>query len=255
LRLRVHGPPGLPLVLYLPGIHGDWTLVGGLRDALAGRVRFAEFTYPRTTDWSLGDYACAIESLLLQAGEVEGWVLAESFGSQIAWPFCAHSLRFQPRGLILAGGFGRYPMPTLARLGLQVGPRLPLCWLLDLLRVYGWVARWRFRGAPARRDDIREFIARRTSADRDAAVHRLRLIVTNDPAPLAGGLVLPVHYLTGFLDPVVPWPWVPGWLRKHCRGFRGWRMIWGADHNVLGSGSKASADVILGWVRGSVLVT
>ena len=50
---------------------------------------------------------------------------------------------------------------------------------------------------------------------------------------------------------VVSSPCVPGWLRRHCRGYRGWRMIWSADHNVLGSGSRASAEAILGWVGGA----
>ena len=61
LQIRVHGPAELPALIYLPGLHGDWTLIGGLRASLVGRVRFVEFTYPRTVAWSLDDYAAAIE--------------------------------------------------------------------------------------------------------------------------------------------------------------------------------------------------
>jgi pimeloyl-ACP methyl ester carboxylesterase len=85
LKMRVHGDASLPTLVYLPGLHGDWTLVSSFRAAIAGRVRFAEFTYPRTTTWSLDDYARGIEGMLLAQGIERGWLLGESFGSQPAW--------------------------------------------------------------------------------------------------------------------------------------------------------------------------
>src|SRR6516165_665918 len=89
LELRVHGPSSLPTLIYLPGLHGDWTLVGSFRRALRGRVRFVETTYPRTLTWSLEDYAAAIESALASQGITGGWLLGESFGSQLIWPIAA----------------------------------------------------------------------------------------------------------------------------------------------------------------------
>ncbi|MEI7807808.1 MAG: hypothetical protein WCJ07_04915 [Verrucomicrobiota bacterium] len=83
LQLRIHGDASLPTLIYLPGLHGDWTIIGGFRRALAGRARFVEFTYPRTLDWSLDDYAAAIESALEKNGITTGWLLGESYGSQI----------------------------------------------------------------------------------------------------------------------------------------------------------------------------
>src|ERR1035441_7673933 len=85
LQLRTHGEASLPTLIYLPGLHGDWTLVGGFLQALAGRVRFVEITYPRTLVWSLDDYAAAIEAALAQNGITSGWLLGESFGSQPLW--------------------------------------------------------------------------------------------------------------------------------------------------------------------------
>src|SRR6266699_6314995 len=85
LKMRVHGDASLPTLVYLPGMHGDWTLVSSFRAAIAGRVRFVEFAYPRTTTWSLDDYGRAIEELLLAKGIDRGWLLGESFGSQPAW--------------------------------------------------------------------------------------------------------------------------------------------------------------------------
>jgi pimeloyl-ACP methyl ester carboxylesterase len=85
LKLRLHGDGARPTLVYLPGLHGDWTLVSSFRAAIAGQVRFAEFTYPRTTTWSLDDYACGIEEMLLAKGIDRGWLLGESFGSMPAW--------------------------------------------------------------------------------------------------------------------------------------------------------------------------
>src|SRR5947209_8660937 len=83
LQLRIHGSPALPTLIYLPGLHGDWTLIGRFRRALGNRVRFVEVTYPRTLDWSLADYAAGVEAALSSSRINTGWILAESFGSQV----------------------------------------------------------------------------------------------------------------------------------------------------------------------------
>ena len=82
LQLRIHGDASLPSLIYLPSLHGDWTLIGGFRHALGGRARFVEVTYPRTLSWSLDDYAAAIETAMEQHGVTGGWLLGESYGSQ-----------------------------------------------------------------------------------------------------------------------------------------------------------------------------
>src|SRR5688572_20742947 len=91
LKMRVHGDAALPTLVYLPGLHGDWTLVSSFRAAIAGRVRFVEFAYPRTTTWSLEDYARGIEGVLLEQGIDRGWLLGESFGSLPAWQLVKRS--------------------------------------------------------------------------------------------------------------------------------------------------------------------
>lgn len=251
LQLRSHGDPDAPALVYLPGIHGDWTLVGSFRAAMAGAVRFIEFTYPRTVGWSLADYAGAVEEALLAAGTRAGWVLAESFGSQVAWPLVAQPRGFQTHGLLLAGGFGRHPLPGPARGCRRVCAALPLRWLHGGLRVYAGCARFRYRHAPETLADLAEFVARRSEADRRAVVHRLDLIAANDPAPLAERYGGPVHYLTGLADPVVPWPLVPGWLRRHCPGYRGMRIVPPADHAVLATAPVRSAALVRRWIAGT----
>lgn len=249
LACRVHGPASAPALVYLPGIHGDWTLVGGFRAALAGRVRFVEFRYPRTLDWSLGRHADEVEAGLIAAGVESGWVVGESFGSQVAWPLCSGGRRFRAEGLILAGGFGRHPAPWLTWGARPLMAGIPAAWLKAFLGAYRGVARWRFRSAPDAMRDIDEFVERRTEPDRAAALHRMDLLMANDPAELARRLAIPVYYLTGLWDPVVPWPGVVRWLRRNCPAFRGWEVVRAADHNVLGSGSRSAAARVLAWME------
>src|SRR5678816_3156773 len=85
VQIRVSGPETAPVLIYLPGLHGDWTLVGSFKAALGNKVRFVEITYARTVTWTLGEYASRVLQGLRKIGITSGWVLAESFGSQIGW--------------------------------------------------------------------------------------------------------------------------------------------------------------------------
>ncbi len=247
LQLRIHGLPQLPTLVYLPGLHGDWTLVGSFRRALGGRVRFIELTYPRTLTWSLDDYACEIDQALARHQITASWLLAESFGSQVAWPLAAHA-SFKVQGLILAGGFGRHPAKWGVRLaeGLtdQVSPAL----LERLTGLYGIISRVRYRRAPEVLSSMDQFFARRTDLDRRAAQHRLKLIRENDPHQLARGLKLPVYALTGLFDPIVPWWPVRRWLRAQCPTLTDHKIIWCADHPVLVTAPQAAAEQVLRWI-------
>jgi pimeloyl-ACP methyl ester carboxylesterase len=247
LRVRVYGDPSQPTLVYLPGLHGDWTLIGGFRAALAGRVRFAEVTYPRTLDWTLDGYAEAVEAGLAAQGIKAGWLLGESFGSQVVWPMLARR-RFRVQGIVLAGGFVRHPYKRLVHGGEWIIGNLPMAVAKPL--VFGWTkaARFRFRHSPEILDSLEEFTARRTDLDRRAAAHRLRLIAGNDPRPIACTSPAPVYALTGCIDPVVPWPGVRRWLRRNCTQFRDYRLIWAADHTVLCTAPGASAEQVLRWM-------
>jgi pimeloyl-ACP methyl ester carboxylesterase len=247
LQTRIHGDAALPQLIYLPGLHGDWLLVTRFRLAVAGRVRFVEFTYPNTTTWSLDDFAAAVAEKLREHGIVSGWVLAESFGSQVAWELM-RAKEFQTEGLILAGGFVKHPWPAAAPVTEWLLRRAPLAWLTAVVSVYAVVARWRFKQHPEVMAALREFQGRWDEPLRQAAAHRLRLIAGNDPRPLARAVTTPVFQLTGVLDPVVLWPPVRRWLRRECPGWRANHVVWTADHNVLGTGTAKAAEQVLRWM-------
>lgn len=248
LQIRIHGDSNQPALIYLPGLHGDWTLIGRFRHLIGEKVRFVEFTYPRSTTWSLDDYAAGIEAALKNAGISHGWLLAESFGSQVAWRINARG-NFHADGLILAGGFVRHPWQRIARLLGWLMENLPLFVLRGMLSIYARAARFRFRKAPETLADVRNFLARRTQADRLAMAHRLRLVAGNDPCSDAGAITVPVYAVTGALDPIVPWPFVRPWFRRECGALREYRIIWTADHNVLSTGAEKAVAQILKWIE------
>lgn len=247
LQIRIHGDASQPTLIYLPGMHGDWTLIGSFRKALNGRARFVEFTYPRTLTWSLDDYAAAIESALAENEITHGWLLGESFGSQIVWPLLARK-RFHVKGVILAGGFVRHPIRWAVRLAERLLGRVSLALVTKIIFSYAKVAKIRFRRAPEVLSDIDEFAQRRTKLDKDAATYRLHLIAQNDFYSVARGTRVPIYALTGWLDPIVPWPWTRRWLRRNCDALRDFKVVCGADHNVLGTGAGKSAEQIVKWM-------
>jgi len=248
VQIRLHGNPADPVLVYLPGLHGDWTLIGSFRQAIAGRARFVELTYPRTLEWSLDEYAAGVEQALRSAGVQRGWLLAESFGSQVAWPLLARGF-FQAEGLILAGGFGKHPALWGVMLTEKVLGRISMDWMVRALVGYAQVARWRFRHQPEVLAGVHEFVERRTELDRQAAVHRLRLIARNNPAGIAHQVQVPVYGLTGLLDPVVPWPWAKRWLRQNCPSLAAYQIVRSADHTVLSTGARQCATQIAEWIN------
>jgi len=247
LQLRIHGEPSQTTLIYLPGLHGDWTLIGSFRHALAGRVRFVEITYPRTLDWSLDEYAEAIERALATHGITTGWLLGESFGSQPLWTLTARE-RFRAQGLILAGGFVKHPLRGAVRLAETLTGRMSNRLFIRIIFGYAKIARFRYRHSPETLATIDEFVARRTDLDRRAAQHRLHLIAENDPRPVACRTKLPVFGVAGVLDPIVPWPLIGRWLGRNCPALREYKIIMGADHNVLSTAPQKAAGQIWKWI-------
>ena len=250
LLMRVYGDASLPTLIYLPGMHGDWTLIGGFRAAVAGKVRFVEMTYPRTLTWSLDDHAAAIEEALSQNDISSGWLLGESFGSQITWELAGRSQSsFKTSGIIFAGGFVKHPIKWGPDLMRWIGEHTSMKRYQRELKIYACYSRFRHRRTPETLASVNEFIARRTDLDRQAMRQRLRLIAQFDPRPIARQTRVPVYYLGGAIDPLVPWPMVRWWLRRNCPGYRGGRTFWLADHNVLATSPAKAAALVLQWMR------
>jgi pimeloyl-ACP methyl ester carboxylesterase len=247
VQLRIYGSPALPTLIYLPGLHGDWTLIGRFRRALANRVRFVELTYPRTLDWSLDDYGTAVEAALNAQGITAGWILGESFGSQVVWPLLERG-NLKAAGVILAGGFVRHPIIWGVRAAERLTGSISFKLLTSILFGYARLTRARYAKDPEVMREINDFMARRTELDRQAARHRLHLLATSDFCSIAHNASVPVYAITGAFDPIVPWFWVRYWLRKNCPALRDYQIVWSADHNVLGTASKVAAEQVSRWM-------
>jgi pimeloyl-ACP methyl ester carboxylesterase len=102
-------------------------------------------------------------------------------------------------------------------------------------------ARRRSRRAPDTLAGVREFAARRTALEAQAA--------TNNPRPAARETTSPVHYLSGLIDPIVPWLFVQHWLKCHCPALRECKINPAADHHVLGTAPEKSAGQVLQWME------
>ncbi|GIX49874.1 MAG: hypothetical protein KatS3mg132_068 [Limisphaera sp.] len=260
LTVRRHHPGGRPRLLYLPGIHGDWTLVTSFRHAVAPPAEFVELAYPDATEWKLPEYAAAVRHAVESLGLTRCWLLAESFGSLVAWALLDAwsrdagldrivALEHAPvEGVILAGGFVRHPWPRRARFLAGALRRMPRWLHRSLLGLYLAYAAWRHRHAPETRATVHEFVERRTPQNRRAIQARLLLVAEADYRPVARRTHLPLFLLAGGMDPVVPWWRVRPWLRRHCPGFRAARIFPWADHNVLGTAPRPAAAQILAWI-------
>jgi pimeloyl-ACP methyl ester carboxylesterase len=224
-------------------------MIGNLSNCLRGKVRLVIITYPRTLTWSLDDYAAAVEAVLLVRNIRQGWLLAESFSSQVAWAIIGRG-KFAVQGIIMAGGFVKHPMRWAVRPVGVLCRRSLLRWVFPVYRIYVKTFRLKGRNDGQSTEYIHSFIARRTDLDLQAMRHRLRLIASNDPRAIARHSAVPVFGLTGLIDPIVPWPFVRGWLRKHCPGLRDYQIIFGSDHTVLNMAAEPSARKILEWING-----
>ena len=247
LQLRIYGDDSRQTLIYLPGLHGDWTLIGPFRRAIGNKVRFVEVVYPRTLTWSLDDYAEAIENALTTSGITQGWLLGESYGSQVLWPLAGRG-NFKAQGLILAGGFVKHPMRRTVLWTEKLTARISTSFFVCLIFGTAKIARYRCRRSPEKIAFINEFILRRTPLDRQAAQHRLRLIARNDPCAIARTTTTPVFALTGSFDPIVPWRPVRRWLQRNCPALRDFKVFTNSDHNVLRTSATSAASQILEWM-------
>lgn len=245
VSIRVHDGAG-PTVIYLPGIHGDWGLIGAFRRELGTRVRFVEFSYSKDKV-TLERLAELVHAELESHGVKAGWLLGQSFGSQVAWALMARG--FQPDGVVLAGGFVRHPWPWGARL-FRALMSVPSGVINPAYRFYTALCNALARRGPEEAEELAAFARNRGARDWAAMALRLDLIAGSDPRATARATRQPVHYLGGMIDPLVPWPLVTRWLRRECPGYKGETILPYADHNVLGSSPRESAERMLSIIAG-----
>jgi pimeloyl-ACP methyl ester carboxylesterase len=245
VSIRVHEGSG-PTVIYLPGLHGDWGLIGAFRRALGANVRFVEFAYSKE-NISMERLAELVHSELTARGVTSGWILGQSFGSQVGWALIARG--FAADGVLLAGGFVKHPWPWGARLFRAILSGVPSSVINPAYRGYTALCNALARRGPEEAEELLAFARGRGGKEWAATTWRLTLIADGDPRPTARAMRAPVHYLGGMIDPLVPWPVVTRWLKRECPGYKGEVILRYADHNVLGSSPRESAEHVMRWIN------
>lgn len=247
---QVSGREELPPVIYLPGVHGDWTPLVAARPMLSEELRLVEAAYPRVEHWSLEDFGEALEALLDRLGLESAHLVGESFGSLVAWQFgLTHPQRV--RSLILVGGFAQPPSfrrASLARRALMLTPTFLLERGIDV-----YVSHKNRRGEQRRppSEGVMSYAAVRTTRGRRATANRMKIIQRTDFRPHLHRVAVPVRYIGGQNDLVVPVQRELETLERHLPescDFQG-RLLADARHVIIASHPGQTARHITDWVR------
>lgn len=246
---QVSGSEELPTLVYLPGVHGDWTPLARARSLLGEAARLVEVAYPRVADWTLPDFAKALENLLdlLKLDSVH--LVGESFGSLVAWEFgLAHPHRV--RSLSLVGGFSQPPDSRTARWARHALSLVPTVLFETGIDLY--VAHKNRRGETRHPGDgAPAYAAVRTTRGRRATANRMDIIHRTDFRPRLGDVAFPVRYIGGEKDRLVPVQRELATLEKYLPtacDFQG-RILSAAPHMIIASHPEQTSGHLHTWVR------
>ena len=245
---QVSGPIEAPLAIYLPGIHGDWTPLETAREALSERVRLVEVEYPKEPGWDLKHYADSVQELLASLKADKAHIIAESFGSLVAWEFALREAdRIQ--SLILVGGFTSTPgvfKTLVAKTGLAVVPTQFFERAVDLY------SQSRGRRKTVIHDGASgvPYSSLRTPPGHQAVIKRLAHVQEADYTSELHKMQFPVRYIGGERDRIIPVKREIALLDEALPELSSFesRLIPGADHMVVSSHPEETASRICDWI-------
>ena len=248
LVFQTSGSPRAAPILYLPGVHGDWTAQAEVRSRLSEEFYFVETAYPRVSNWSINDYACAVNRLLNHLGIDSPHVVGESFGSLVGWQFGMESPN-RVQSFTLIGGFTRPPrfrVAAAAAAALKTVPTGLLEWGID-----SYVARKSGLGERRETFDMGAYPATRTQRGRLAAANRMAIIQATDFRDRLSQVRFPVRYLGGSNDIVVPVRREIDTLLAHLPpncDFQG-ELLTRAPHTIIASHPEQTVNHLSRWIR------
>ena len=242
------GDPSGPTIIYLPGVHGDWTAQSRARPLLSRDFHLVETAYPRVDSWSIDDFAGALKDLLDGLGIESAHIVGESFGSLVGWQFgIAHPDRV--RSYTLVGGFARSPRFRVAAAAAAALKSIPTGMLESAIDLY--VAGKSALGEHRETFDTGAYPATRTQRGLQATANRMSIIQRTDFRGLLHQVRFPVRYVGGARDIVVPVrreiATLIAHLPPHC-DFQS-ELLSGAAHNIIASHPRETVEQITRWVR------
>ncbi|MCH8203536.1 MAG: alpha/beta hydrolase [Candidatus Hydrogenedentes bacterium] len=250
LIYQVSGEECATPVIYLPGVHGDWTPQAAARTILAEKFRLIEITYPKKPQWRIEDYMNALLSLLDRLEIRSAHVIAESFGSLVGWEFgLEHPARV--RSMMIVGGFCQPPGPAkvlFAKWGLSILPTEVFERGVD-----AYVSIRKHQGKLVRPEmevDL-PYAAVRTDLGLSATIRRFELIGRTDFRHQLHDFRVPVRYIGGELDLIVPVKREIETLDEILAEETGFesRLIPGAPHMIISSHAEETAGQLVEWIE------
>lgn len=245
---QISGARDCPTIVYLPGVHGDWTPHERARPMLSREAHFIETAYPRLPHWALDDFSDALEDLLKRLGIESAHLVGESFGSLVAWQF-GLTRPERVRSLVLVGGFAQAPRFGVAAAAGRTLQLLPTFLLEAGIDMY--VALKNTRGELRCASGQGAYPVTRTDRGRRATANRMAIIQRSDFRGKLTEIRFPVRYLGGARDVVVPVRREIATLRRELSaecGFQS-RIVSGAPHPMIASHPDSTVQQILRWVH------
>lgn len=245
---QASGDPNAPPIIYLPGVHGDWTAQGRARPVLTRNFHLVETAYPRIEYWTIDDFALALKDLLDSLGLDSAHIVGESFGSLVAWRFgIANPERV--RSFTLVGGFSSAPRFRVAAAAAAALKSVPTSLLESAIDLY--VAGKSAVGQHRATFGSGAYPATRTLRGQLAAAKRMEIIQEADFRDQLQQVHFPVRYVGGARDIVVPVrreiATLDAHLPPHC-DFQS-ELIAGAPHTLIASHPERTAAQISRWVQ------
>lgn len=250
LVYQVSGPTDAPAIVYLPGVHGDWTPNEAARMHLTRGARLVEVAYPRREEWALGDFAASLVRLLDRLDIGSAHLVGESFGSLVAWE-AGLTQPDRVSSLLLVGGFVQPPpfrVATSAKWFLRGLPTPALEMGIDAYVHYKSRKGERRLG---KSEGVSPYAASRTRGGKRATANRMAIIERSDFRERLSRVPHPVRYIGGSNDTVIPVARELSTLRQHLPAHTTFesQLIDGAPHAIIVSHPEITTGALTRWVN------
>ena len=251
LIYRVSGEESGTPVIYLPGVHGDWTPQAAAGPILAQNFRLVEVTYPKKPEWSIADYMNALVSLLDRLEIRSAHVIAESFGSLVGWELGLERPS-RVRSLMIVGGFCQPPGPPkvlLAKWGLSL---LPTEVFERGVNAYASFRTLQGKLVRLETEEELPYAAVRSDVGLSATIRRFELLGRTDFRHQLHDLRVPVRYIGGEKDLIVPVKREIETLNEILAEETGFEshLIPGAPHMIIASHPEETVGRLVRWIQG-----
>lgn len=249
LIYRIQGDTHSPPVVYLPGVHGDWTPQASATPLLSQSLRLVQIEYPKMSQWRVEDYVQALVRLLDRLEFRTVHLVAESFGSLVGWQF---GLEYpeRVRSMVIIGGFAQPPEPRMVRMARWGLSLLPADLFERGVNAYVMFRRRQGRLTHPETEVDLPYPAVRTELGRAATIRRFDIISQSYYLHDLHDIRFPVRYIGGELDLIVPVKREIATLERLLSEEADFKshLIPGAPHMIIASHPEETSAQVTKWI-------